>query len=145
MRGSGRGDFRQSLVRQTADRPKNPLPPVIPLFPVKLTIRPTSTPPMDLGAFSYRRSSICIHTRYRGLTNLWRSVYMRFLTRNAAVVVCCFIFALVFVAPATMHSDEWNLTTRFTINHAFEVPGLVLQPNTRYVIRLYDSPAERHV
>jgi len=70
---------------------------------------------------------------------------MRFLTRNAAAVVCCFIFALVFVAPATMHSDEWNLTTRFTINHAFEVPGLVLQPNTRYVIRLYDSPAERHV
>jgi hypothetical protein len=25
------------------------------------------------------------------------------------------------------------------------VPGLVLQPDTRYVIRLYDSPAERHV
>jgi hypothetical protein len=70
---------------------------------------------------------------------------MRFLTRNAAVVVCCFIFSLVFVAPAIMHSDEWNLTTRFTINHAFEVPGLVLQPNTRYVIRLFDSPAERHV
>jgi hypothetical protein len=70
---------------------------------------------------------------------------MRFLTRNAAIVVCCFIFALVLVAPAIIHSDEWNLSTRFTINHPFEVPGLVLQPNTRYVIRLFDSPAERHV
>jgi hypothetical protein len=70
---------------------------------------------------------------------------MRFISKNAAIVACCFIFALVFVAPAVIHSDEWNLTTRFTINHAFEVPGMVLQPNTRYVIRLYDSPAERHV
>jgi hypothetical protein len=70
---------------------------------------------------------------------------MRFITKNAAIVVCCFIFALVFVAPAVIHSDEWNLSTRFTINHPFEVPGMVLQPNTRYVIRLTDSPAERHV
>jgi len=70
---------------------------------------------------------------------------MRLLTRKAAIVVCCFIFALVLVVPAIIHSDEWNLSTRFTINHPFEVPGLVLQPNTRYVIRLYDSPAERHV
>jgi len=70
---------------------------------------------------------------------------MHFLTKNAAIVVCCFIFALVLVAPATIHSDEWNLATRFTVNQPFEVPGLVLQPNTRYVIRLYDSPAERHV
>jgi len=70
---------------------------------------------------------------------------MRFITRNAAIVACCFIFALVFVAPAVIHSDEWNLSTRFTVNHPFEVPGLVLQPDTRYVIQLYDSPAERHV
>jgi hypothetical protein len=70
---------------------------------------------------------------------------MRFINRNAAIVVGCFIFALVLVAPAVIHSDEWNLSTRFTINHPFEVPGMVLQPNTRYVIRLYDSPAERHV
>lgn len=70
---------------------------------------------------------------------------MRFITRNAAIVVCCFMFALVFVAPAVIHSDEWNLSTRFTVNHPFEVPGLVLQPDTRYVIQLYDSPAERHV
>jgi len=70
---------------------------------------------------------------------------MHFSTKKAALVVCCFIFALVLVAPAIVHSDEWNLKTRFTVNHPFEVPGLVLQPDTRYVVRLYDSPAERHV
>jgi len=70
---------------------------------------------------------------------------MHFSTKKAAIVVCCFIFTLVLVAPAVVHSDEWNLRTRFTVNHPFEVPGMVLQPDTRYVIRLYDSPAERHV
>lgn len=70
---------------------------------------------------------------------------MHFSTKKAAIVVCCFIFALVLAVPAVVHSDEWNLKTRFTVNHPFEVPGLVLQPDTRYVIRLYDSPAERHV
>ena len=43
------------------------------------------------------------------------------------------------------HADEWNLMTRFTVNHPFEVPGMTLQPNTRYVIRLYDSPSTRNV
>jgi len=70
---------------------------------------------------------------------------MHFSTKKAAIVVCCFIFTLVLVAPTVVHSDEWNLKTRFTVNHPFEVPGLVLQPDTRYVIRLYDSPAERHI
>jgi len=35
--------------------------------------------------------------------------------------------------------------TRFTVNHPFEVPGMTLQPNTRYVIRLYDSPSTRNI
>ncbi len=70
---------------------------------------------------------------------------MHFSTKKAALAVCCFVFALVLVAPAVLHSDEWDLKTRFTVNHPFEVPGMVLQPNTRYVVRLYDSPAERHV
>lgn len=34
---------------------------------------------------------------------------------------------------------------KFSVNQPFEVPGLVLQPNTRYLIKLLDSPSERHV
>jgi len=66
--------------------------------------------------------------------------------KTAAIIIsCCFILALVLLAPPLIHGDEWNLATRFTVNHPFEVPGMVLQPSTPYVIRLYDSPAERHV
>jgi hypothetical protein len=70
---------------------------------------------------------------------------MRSVNKTAAIIISCFVMALVFLAPPLIHGDEWNLATRFTVNHPFEVPGMVLQPNTRYVIRLYDSPAERHV
>jgi len=51
----------------------------------------------------------------------------------------------VFLAPAATHASDWNLMTRFTVNHPFEVPGLTLEPNTRYVIRLHDIAAQRNV
>src|SRR5438132_2338836 len=70
---------------------------------------------------------------------------MRSLNKSAAVFISCFVLALVFLTPATVRGDEWNLATRFTVNQSFEVPGMVLQSNTPYVIRLLDSPAERHV
>ena len=70
---------------------------------------------------------------------------MRSLNWKAAVVLGCFLLALVFTVPSLLQADDWNLATRFTVNHPFQVPGMVLQPNTPYVIRLYDSPAERHV
>jgi hypothetical protein len=35
--------------------------------------------------------------------------------------------------------------TKFTVNHPFEVPGMTLQPNTRYTMRLLDSPSTRNV
>jgi len=71
---------------------------------------------------------------------------MRFLNNNAAVLLfSCFVLALLVLAPPAMQGDEWNLATRFSVNHPFEVPNLVLQPNTPYMIRLHDSPAERRV
>jgi hypothetical protein len=70
---------------------------------------------------------------------------MRSLNKSAAVFIGCFISALVVLAPPFTQGDEWNLTTRFTVNHSFEVPGMVLQPNTPYVIRLLDSPSTRNV
>jgi len=35
--------------------------------------------------------------------------------------------------------------TKFTVSHDFEVPGMVLQANTPYVMRLHDSPSTRNV
>jgi hypothetical protein len=70
---------------------------------------------------------------------------MRPMHKCSAVLISCFVLAVVFLTPTTSHGDEWNLMTRFTVNQPFEVPGMTLQPNTRYVIRLLDSPATRNV
>jgi len=70
---------------------------------------------------------------------------MRILNKSAVVTIGCLTLALLFAAPTLTRGDEWNLMTRFSINHPFEVPGMVLQPNTRYVIRLLDSPSNRNV
>src|SRR5689334_10881675 len=66
-------------------------------------------------------------------------------TSAAIILSSCLIFAVALLAPPATQADEWNLATRFTVNHPFEVPNMVLQPNTPYVIRLHDSPAERNV
>jgi hypothetical protein len=70
---------------------------------------------------------------------------MRVLHKGAAVIIGCLILTLAFIAPPVMRGDEWNLATKFSIDHPFQVPGMVLQPNTRYVIRLHDSPSNRTV
>src|SRR5688572_27202470 len=77
------------------------------------------------------------------MINFRRFSYMTH--RVGAVIISCFVLALVFVAPVTLKGDEWNLATRFSINQQFEVPGAILEANTPYVIRLHDSPAERNV
>jgi hypothetical protein len=71
---------------------------------------------------------------------------MRSLTKTAAVLTGgCFILAFIILAPTIVQGDEWNLKTRFMVNQSSEIPGLVLQPNTRYVIQLLDSPSTRNV
>ena len=71
---------------------------------------------------------------------------MRPIYRNHAAIVGVLMLALVFfLAPTTTNASEWDLMTKFTVNHPFEVPGLTLAPNTRYTIRLYDSPSTRNV
>jgi len=52
---------------------------------------------------------------------------------------------LILSTPTAIRADEWTLSTVFSINQTFEVPGKVLEPNTRYMIRLLDSPATRDV
>jgi LPXTG-motif cell wall-anchored protein len=41
-------------------------------------------------------------------------------------------------------ADEWNKSTKITVDQAIEVPGAVLPPGT-YVFKLLDSPSDRHV
>ena len=70
---------------------------------------------------------------------------MHSFNKGAAVAIGCFALALVLITPSLIHGDEWNLTTRFTVNQQSELPGMVLQANTPYVIRLLDSPSNRNV
>jgi hypothetical protein len=70
---------------------------------------------------------------------------MRSFHKGAAVIVGCLVLTLAFIAPPSMRGDEWNLATKFTVDHPFQVPGMVLQPNTKYVIRLLDSPSNRNI
>jgi hypothetical protein len=62
-----------------------------------------------------------------------------------AVLFGSLIMALLFLAPPAVRGEQSSLMTRFSINHPFQVPGLVLQPNTRYVIRLANVPGSRNL
>jgi hypothetical protein len=66
------------------------------------------------------------------------------LNNKAAVPIGCLILAAL-LTPLSARADEWNLTTRFTVNQPFQVPGLSLKADTPYVIRLLDSPSTRNV
>jgi len=41
-------------------------------------------------------------------------------------------------------ADEWNKKTTLTLSESFQVPNKVLPPGT-YVIKLLDSPSDRHI
>jgi hypothetical protein len=43
--------------------------------------------------------------------------------------------------PGVLQADEWNLKTYITVNQPFQVPGAVLEPNTKYVLRRLDGNA----
>jgi hypothetical protein len=64
---------------------------------------------------------------------------------GAAVLTGCLLLVVFFLAPQISRGDEWNLATKFSVSHQFEVPGMVLQADTPYVIRLLDSPSTRNV
>src|ERR1022692_4385375 len=49
----------------------------------------------------------------------------------------------VAIAPSA-RADEWNKKTILTVNETIQVPNKVLPPGT-YVIKLLDSPGDRHV
>jgi hypothetical protein len=67
-----------------------------------------------------------------------------FLRGAAFLAAAAFLFVLL--NPTPVKADEWDLATIFSVSHQVEIPGdKVLQPNTKYLIRLLDSPANRTV
>jgi len=59
-----------------------------------------------------------------------------------ALASCVGLFSAAF-APA-LKADQWNKKTVLTVNEAIQVPNKTLQPG-KYVMRLLDSPSNRHI
>jgi hypothetical protein len=53
-------------------------------------------------------------------------------------------FASMVAVPSALMADQWNKKTIITVNEAIQVPGKILQPG-RYVMKLADSPSNRHI
>jgi hypothetical protein len=61
---------------------------------------------------------------------------------KSAVAACVGVLGLA-VLPVS-HADTWNKKTVLTVNEAIQLPGAVLQPG-KYVMKLMDSPSNRHI
>ncbi len=59
------------------------------------------------------------------------------------VLAACVSLAAIAFAPAA-RADEWNKRTVMTINEPIQVPNRVLPPG-KYVVKLLDSPSDRHI
>jgi hypothetical protein len=62
-------------------------------------------------------------------------------TRRLSLVAAAVVVTAVLVGPTVTHADEWNLKTFITVSQPFQVPGAVLEPNTKYVLRRLDGNA----
>jgi len=59
---------------------------------------------------------------------------------SAVIVIALFAFCR---APSAK-ADEWNKRTVLTVHETIQVPNKVLPPGT-YVVKLLDSPSDRHI
>jgi hypothetical protein len=70
---------------------------------------------------------------------------MHLASKSVAAIVGGLMLALLLQAPAAVQASETDRLTHFMVNQSFEVPGKVLQPNTRYVMKLHDLYQNRNV
>src|SRR5262245_23597600 len=70
---------------------------------------------------------------------------MQIASKSVAVLVSGLVLALFLWAPPAVQASETDRLTHFMVNQSFEVPGKVLQPNTRYVMKLHDLYQNRNV
>ncbi len=61
---------------------------------------------------------------------------------NLVAAASCLTLATLSVMPAV--ADTWNKKTIITITEAVQVPGAILEPG-KYVMKLLDSPSDRHI
>lgn len=64
-------------------------------------------------------------------------------TLKAFAATSCLGLVSLALAPSAL-ADQWNKKTIITINESVQVPGKVLTPG-KYVMRLLDSPSNRHI
>ncbi len=64
------------------------------------------------------------------------------MTRFVVAIASIGLLGVAF-APSG-RADEWNKKTTLTVSESFQVPNKVLPPGT-YVIKLLDSPSDRHI
>jgi hypothetical protein len=63
---------------------------------------------------------------------------------NRLVVAMASVGLLGIALAPGARADEWNKLTRITVNEPIQVPNKVLPAGT-YVIKLLDSPSDRHI
>src|SRR4030081_25556 len=63
--------------------------------------------------------------------------------KGLALAVASIGFLGIALAP-TARADEWNKKTIMTVNESIQVPNKVL-PAGKYVMKLLDSPSDRHI
>jgi hypothetical protein len=51
--------------------------------------------------------------------------------------------AVLCISPLSVYGDDWDKATKITVNHPFEVPGLILPAGT-YMFKIMDLQGERH-
>ena len=66
---------------------------------------------------------------------------MKLYIGRLSLVAAVLVITAVVAGPAALQADEWNLKTYITVNQPFQVPGAVLEPNTKYVLRRLDGNA----
>src|SRR3954451_130716 len=62
---------------------------------------------------------------------------------SSIAAASCLGLASLMVMPTAL-ADQWNKKTILTVNEPIQVPGKVLEPG-KYVMRLLDSPSNRHI
>src|SRR5271168_4026857 len=70
-------------------------------------------------------------------------IYEELIMSRLALAIACVGILGVALAP-TARADEWNKRTILTVNEPIQVPGQVMQPG-KYVMKLLDSPSNRHI
>ena len=63
---------------------------------------------------------------------------------NRLVLALATVGVLGIALAPTARADEWNKKTIMTVNESIQVPNKVL-PAGKYVVKLLDSPSDRHI